>query len=233
MAQIDSNVNAIQSYDTREQAAQALARDVEDCLRHSIKANDKAVLVVSGGGTPIPFFQALNTYDLPWNDITVMVADERWVPVDHDDSNEKLVREHLTNAANVFSLTPNAGESVYDGAMRLDSAIKERSLTPDVVVLGMGDDGHTASLFPKHPQLDAGLDRTKDTLCLAITESPKPPAERVTLTARYLLEAPYLKLHITGDAKHEVYKQANTDDALPIHHFITQTDTPLSTYWAA
>jgi 6-phosphogluconolactonase len=254
------------SFPTRHELADALAEDVFVRLRHAIEQNDEATLVVSGGSTPAPFFKALAAKQLDWSKLTILVADERWVDVTSDESNEKLVREYFTGVLNgvipaeagnqliesnmdsrlsgndgangltILSLAPlNSTESPEEGCERIADALNELPSPLDVVILGMGEDGHTASLFPHHPQLEEGLTPAGEALCLAITDSPKPPANRITLTARLLLDCDYLVLHITGDAKRAVYERALTSDiySLPIAAFITQPYSPLTTYWAA
>ncbi len=223
--------------DTREALAEVLAKDTAAYLQQGIDTNGVATMVVSGGSTPVPFFQALRQCPLPWNKVTVLVADERWVSLGSDDSNEKLVRDHLhIEGMNILSLAPEAGESLDTGVIRLEEQLKALPKTLDVVILGMGEDGHTASLFPHHPQLKAGLELPGEVDCLPIENSPKPPPQRVTLTAKHLLACRNLILHITGDAKRAVYEQALACDNphdLPISFFLKQPQIPVTTYWAA
>lgn len=222
-----------QSFESREALAQALASAVAAQLLKAIKARDKALLIVSGGSTPVAFFQTLAQQSLPWENLTVMLADERWVDPAHTDSNEKLVREHLLAAqpqVHLFSLAPQSGEALQQGAQRLQQALTALALTPDMSILGMGEDGHTASLFPNHPALEAGLNPQGDVLCLAIDDSPKPPPQRITLTAALLNQSRSLMLHITGDAKRVVYEQGA---ALPARRLLEQHGTPATIYWAA
>ncbi len=209
--------------------AEALADEVASNLRDAIAARGEAWLVVSGGSTPKPFFTALRKADLPWSLVTVSVADERWVPIDHDESTEKLVRECL-QPDRMFSMTPLENESVAEGAARIDATLRASKQSPDVVILGMGPDGHTASLFPDHPS-HAGVDMSGSHFCIAVTNSPKPPAERVSLTAPLLCRAQHLYLHMTGEDKREVLERE--DATLPITQVLNTSATSPHIYWAA
>jgi 6-phosphogluconolactonase len=225
------------SFPSRESLAEILANDVAAKLHEAIVENDIATLVVSGGSTPAPFFKALAAKPLAWDKITILVADERWVEVTSDDSNEKLVRQYFgSTAAHILSLAPAyTSEPLQEGCARIAQQLDTLPSPLDVVILGMGEDGHTASLFPHHSALKDGLNPKYKGLCLPITDSPKPPANRITLTARMLLDCEYLILHITGDAKKAVFENALQSDAatMPIAAFLTQPYTPLTTYWAA
>ncbi len=117
-----------------------------------------------------------------------------------------------------------------------DAALRTIPLPFDVVILGMGDDAHTASLFPHHPQLKAALDPAQAQLCLPITDSPKPPPERLTLTFNALTNARRLYVHITGEAKKPVAERAiarHDPQAMPISAFLHQARAPIAIWWAA
>ncbi len=138
------------------------------------------------------------------------LADERWVPADHLDSNERLVREtllvHDAREATMIGLkTPQATPEEGREACEQNLAVIDRPF--DVVVLGMGDDGHTASLFPTAPELAAGLDPETEHTCLAV-RPPVAPHPRMSLTLAALLTGRRLVLHITGEAKWQVYQRA-------------------------
>ena len=142
-----------------EAHADALAQRVADALRQAIDSRGSATLVVSGGRSPVAFFGALAQQALDWRQVLVSLADERWVPVNHASSNEALVRRHLlrgaASEAKFLGLYRVAG-SLEQAAELADAAFAE--LPPiDVLVLGMGDDGHTASLFPEGKELAEGL----------------------------------------------------------------------------
>jgi 6-phosphogluconolactonase len=224
------------SFPTREQLAETLADDVAARLHHAIILDGEAALVVSGGSTPAPFFKALAAKSLEWSKVTILMADERWVEVTHDDSNEKLLRQYFNStSANILSLAPaSKDESLQAGCKRIAGLLDTLPSPLDVVILGMGEDGHTASLFPHHPDLKEALNPDQPELCLPITDSPKPPSNRITLTTRLLLDCNHLILHITGEAKKAVYERALTSNeySMPIAAFIHQSYSPMTTYWA-
>lgn len=196
------------------QTAQTLACDVATCLTVATTLHGRASLVVSGGSTPIAFFEALKPL-LPSiaSLLTVTLADERCVSSTHPDSNERLVREHLLLPSMLF--VPLNHRWHMEGAFT-------------VVVLGMGEDGHTASLFPHHPQLaEAMTDDAPDVM--AIHGAPKPPPERITLSARRLLDTQHLFIHITGEAKHATLERAKAA-SLPITRFLHHPHC--SVYWS-
>ena len=164
------------------------------------------------------------------------MVDERFVPATDDDSNEKLVRECLLHKdAHFISFAPAyAGETLKDGTERINASLSTLASRFDVVILGMGEDGHTASLFPHHKDLQQGLETTA--LCIAVEDSPKPPAQRISLTQHAIVHTTHLFLHITGEAKRSVYEtaaQRHDAASYPISAFIHQKERALITYWAA
>lgn len=226
------------AYEDRQELAETLAELVFDILQERMVARGEATLVVSGGNTPVPFLQALGEKPLLWDQLTVLVADERWVAVDDELSNERLVREHLyRDGMNIISLAPEEpGETLEAGSARIEEELNILPKKLDVVILGMGDDGHTASLFPNHPQLAEGLNSESQRASLPIRNAPKAPPERITLTASRLLASSHLLLHITGEGKRETYERAAAAldaDNLPISYFLHQETSPVTTYWSS
>ena len=102
------------------------------------------------------------------------------------------------------------------------------NISPDVTVLGMGEDGHTASLFPDHPSMAEGL--ATQAPCIAVADSPKPPPERVSLSAALLCASRYLYLHINGESKRRLLEKEST--AHPITHILKQANGKTATFWA-
>ncbi len=204
------SIPAVHRYSDRHTLAAALAGQVADDLRTAIAERGAASLVVSGGSTPQPFFAGLSRESLGWDQVTVTLADERWVPTEHEASNERLVRRTLiTGKASKATLiglkTPE--ETPEQGRKPCEQALAAISRPFDVVVLGMGGDGHTASLFPDAPELPAGLDLTSEDTCLAV-RPPDAPHPRMSLTLKALLDSRRLILHITGEQKWQVYQRA-------------------------
>jgi 6-phosphogluconolactonase len=207
-----------------------IAKQIAQELRTAIAARGLATLAVSGGKSPIALFERLREQALDWSRVTVMLVDERCVPHGHADSNTALVRQHLLQgaaaAASFATLFDSVSAELNDAALRdlVASANQRLSAIPfplDVVVLGMGEDGHTASLFPAAPGLD----------CALISEGPiawvRPataPHARLTLTLPVLLAARHLHLPMAGDAKRKVYEAAAeaSNPALPISLLLNQ-----------
>ena len=218
----------------------AIASHLANALRAAIAARGPASRAVSGGKSPIPVFEALRTQDLDWARVTVVLVDERIVPHDHADSNTALVRRHLLQgAAAAARFLPFFGElpaqfnaEVLDTlAADAESRIAELPWPLDVAVLGMGEDAHTASLFPGA----AGYARAIATgQRLAWVVPDTAPHARLSFTLSALLAARELLLSIAGDTKVVVYRQAalSRDEALPISLVLHQDQAPLSVWIA-
>ncbi len=203
-----------QKFENSAVLAIKLASDIAEKLSRRIAENGRALLLVSGGSTPLVLFKHLSEKEIDWSKVVISLADERWVDASHCDSNEKLVKENLLRskaaAATFLSLTsghdsPVEGEAVVNE--RLRKLIEDEGYSIDVLVLGMGEDGHTASLFPRAKQLDQALDLAQQQYCVAITREDLTPP-RLSLTAAFLLSAESLFLHIEGEKKKAVLESA-------------------------
>lgn len=220
------------SFDTAAGQADALAAAVAADLASTVETRGRAVLAVSGGRSPIALFERLAATPLPWHRIAVTLVDERLVPPDHADSNARLVREHLLQGhaaeARFLPLVTDAA----DEAACLDQACRH-FVWPTVAVLGMGDDGHTASLFPGAAELAAGLDPAAERPFIGVTP-PAAPHRRLSMTRAALVKCDKLYLSIQGAAKREVFELARQgqDDRWPVSYLLQQSETPLDVYWA-
>jgi 6-phosphogluconolactonase len=197
-------------FDQFETASVWLADAVAQRLRDAIALRGRAGLVVSGGRTPGAFFDALARQELDWALVTVTLADERCVPRDHPDSNEKMVRARLlageAAAANFVSLQnddPDPDRAAGAAAHRIAAVPRPW----DVTVLGMGEDGHTASLFPGGDVLAKALAPGTATPVVAM-RAPGASQSRLTLTAAELDNTRALFVHIAGPAKRRVLEAA-------------------------
>lgn len=225
------------SFADPEELAAALAATVADNLRQGFAARQQASLVVSGGTTPGPFFLRLRQMDLAWERVIITLADERWVDPAHEASNERLVRFLLLrDQAGRADFVPlkNRAASARDGEEECCRALARIPRPFDVVVLGMGMDGHTASLLPGAIGLDQALDSDSRQDCLAITPD-QALHERITLTLPALLRARHIFLHCTGREKKEVLRQALAPGlvaAMPVRAILGQQHTPVHIYWS-
>lgn len=216
----------------REQLSRQLAEAVAEALRVDLARQDNVLLVVSGGSTPVPFFAALAACDLPWGRVQVTLADERWVTEDDADSNARLVRTHLLQGpAAVATFVPLTTDDTTpeQGVDKVAERVTGLAWPASVVILGMGSDGHTASLFPDSRELDLAL--TTDAAAVAV-RTPSQPQPRITLSADRLHQARRHLLHVTGGDKRAVLARALSGDdvrELPIRAFLA---CPLATYWA-
>nr|WP_275975747.1 6-phosphogluconolactonase [Geothrix terrae] len=213
----------------------ALAQDVARRLKEDLARQERVVLVVSGGRSPVPLFQAMARQVLPWARVTVTLADERWVPANHPDSNESLVRAHLLqgHAAAAHMLPLFTGDPTPEqGAPAVCAALADLPRPFCRVILGMGEDGHIASLFPGAAELAEGL--TTEAAALAV-HPPHAPHPRLSLSLRALLDTRDLVLMISGPAKRRVLERALEDgptEELPVRAILRQTVVPVSVCWA-
>jgi 6-phosphogluconolactonase len=220
--------------DNENVLAQKLALSVSKQLKACITEKNKACLAVSGGTTPIEFFKQLSQQELDWAKVTVILVDERWLPVDHKDSNEKLVRDHLiqNNAKKAYLLgLKNSDELPSEGIMDCETQLRIQIDHIDVVVLGMGVDGHTASWFANSVQLPALLDSDTAAWCLPVEDGFLPQA-RMSLTWRFIKRAEKIYLHFTGEEKNKVFMRACEEhsEQLPVSHILHQDGINVSVY---
>ncbi len=220
-----------------------LAQDIALRLSAAIHARGFAVLSVSGGKSPVALFEALRVIDIDWSRVRVTLVDERCVPRTHPDSNALLVQTHLLQdlaaKAQLVFMVASAAEPLASPAAQAKAASLALSAagTADVLVLGMGADGHTASLFPEAPNLVEALDLRNTQICVSI-ELAHPPANapyaRITQTLAQILSARHIVLPLVGSDKLNTLQQAwkQATPALPISFVLQQTQTPVALWLA-
>lgn len=209
-----------------------LAEFVAQRLNEGLEERGTATLVVSGGSTPLGFFRCLADIELPWPRIQIVLADERWVPIDHPDSNEGQLRRifPISALASLLSLRGEASTPEQQ-VIHLNEQLRD-SAPFDLVILGMGNDAHTASLFPDAPQLQTGLDLATTAACLLI-DPPAAPHQRISMTLARLLKAKQIVVHITGEEKAKVLQSAWRADSphqYPIGAILRQQLTPVCVF---
>ena len=212
--------------------AESLALAVARQLGDAIEARGTATLVVSGGRSPVAFFQHLAKQKLDWANVVVSLADERWVPVEHADSNAGLLKRYLLQgpaAKAQFLSLYSASANLEQAAEQADRLLAELPKI-DVLVLGMGDDGHTASLFPNSPHLAEALQVDGTRRCWPML-APTVPHQRLTMSRALLASAQVTVLSISGQSKLATLSDALAGDdvtAMPIRAFLQPT---LEIYW--
>lgn len=213
--------------------ADTLALSIADRLRAAIAERGVATIAVSGGKSPTPVFDRLARADLDWGRVIVAQVDERWVDPGDPASNEGLVRRHLLAgpaAAARFVPMKNAAPDPYAGQPECEAAMAALPLPFDIILLGMGEDGHTASLFPEAAELGQAL---KTPALTAAVTPPAAPHPRMTLTLTGLLRARLLILQLAGAAKMTVYRAALGDgavEAMPVRALLRQDRVPLEAW---
>ncbi len=221
-------------FEDKKVLAKELAETIAGLLDKQIKDRGRAGLVVSGGSTPVPMFDVLSQQNIDWSKVWITLADERLVPVDHEDSNEAMVRAHLlknrAKSANFVGLYSDGPDVEAECEKRLKAA----RFPFDILILGMGEDGHVASLFPRADRLDEAVTCSSEKLCKKI-KPLSAPHERLTLTLPALLQAKHIFLHITGKKKKMVLAKAFQEGSLrqmPVRYVLRRATSPIKVYWA-
>jgi len=216
-----------QRFASVEVAAHALADELAAVMREAINKRGQAILAVSGGHTPRYVFKRLRQMDLDWAQVTLTLTDERWVPPTHPDSNERLVHSCLLQgAAQAATFIPLYGgeNSPEAGEAGCEERLKDLTLPFDAVYLGMGADGHFASLFPGDSAIDVTCRR-----CVAVPATKKR-LPRISLTASSLLDARKVYLLFSGADKHAKYdeaKKAGNYKEIPLRLVLVQEYTSI------
>jgi 6-phosphogluconolactonase len=214
--------------------AKKLVVSVVKKLSQSIKNKGKACLAVSGGTTPVIFFKQLSEQALDWSKVTIILVDERWLDSDHKESNEKLVRDNLlkNNAKKAYLLgLKNSAQLPSEGIMDCETQLRTQVEDLDAVILGMGQDGHTASWFAGSEQLSALLDSETSAWCLPV-EDAFLAQSRMSLTWRFIKRAEKMYLHFTGVEKNQTFSNAcqGISEQLPVSHILHQDGINVRVY---
>ncbi|HEY1141369.1 MAG TPA: 6-phosphogluconolactonase [Lysobacter sp.] len=208
-------------YPDADALAAALAARLEAVVREAIAERGQAVLALAGGRTPFPAYRALASRDLDWSRVVLIPTDERCVPHDHPACNLREMRNAFADAqgARFVSLTVEDGDPAHSETLARAMLLRYAD-DFDAVVLGMGNDAHTASLFPGAANLAATLDPTDTEGAYRMDPQPLPPEApfpRITLTAARLLRARSLHLALTGEGKHTVLREAQASQDVLRH----------------
>jgi 6-phosphogluconolactonase len=226
-------VTKIEAFANADEAAHAAA----DAIVAQLRPRGPKRLLVTGGRGPGPVFDRLAKTDLDWTRVTVTLSDDRFVGADSPDSNERLARRRLLQdhaAGARFVALKGAGPTPADDAAAVEPKIAE--LLPfDAAILGMGDDGHIASLFPNMEGIAEALDPASETLAIGVTHAGMPPyLPRISLTARALFDAALIVLLVGGDGKKALIERVLTDPSFspPVSALLRQTQSPVRILWS-
>ena len=225
----------IHRFSTRNEASRAAAQQITARLQQRLEADGTASLVIPGGSTPAACFAALSQASLDWQAVEIWLSDERWVEPTSNDSNERLARENLlTNAAEAARLVPVYSETlpIETRCAQLDTSLRTMPRPFATCLLGMGSDGHFASLFPDLAKLDDALDITQDPRCIPV-QTEASPLLRVSLTLAALAHSDEILLLVFGEDKRHVFEDAQqTAGKYPVSSLLALTQPPVSIYWA-
>lgn len=227
----------LNQFSANEMLVEELTPTIVECLVNAINIRGEAHMAVSGGTTPVLLFEALAQSDIAWEKVIVTLVDERWVEPSHSDSNEKLVRTHLLKSYGAkakFVALKTSEPDPATATLSLSATLIAEVLPLDVAVLGMGEDGHTASFFSGATSLLDALDLNLATACIAV-KPPAAPHLRMTLSLASVLSAKRLFLHFVGEKKLHVFETARiSEDAsqLPVCAVLNQNQVDVEVYYA-
>ena len=224
-------------YDSLGELADAVAGDVGFIIESAVDARGSSLIAVPGGKTGPAIFPKLIAQPVPWKKVTVIPTDDRLVPMDDERSNIRAIgKAFLPTGARVIPIATDISDYRLAGNSA-DARLQDFPWPPDLVWLGMGIDGHTASIFTG-PDFQEALDAPKARRAIGVMPDPLPaeaPVARVTLTRASILAARTVMITITGDEKRQVLEQAIADgqsSRLPIGRVLAEAEQPIDIHWA-
>lgn len=222
-------------YSRREMASHIAAERIATALRRRLQSDEDALLIASGGSTPTRCLELLSEKKLDWGRVVITLSDERWVAPDDSASNERMLRDRLLrDAASAARFLPLYGDGRSPGQRceALARSLDALPSPPACSLLGMGEDGHFASLFPDMPGLEGALDPRSPVSCIPV-EAADGRQPRISLTLAALADSDEILLLIFGEAKRRVYEAACAgDDQLPISALLRHAQTRVRVIWA-
>lgn len=212
-------MSEIRTYSTVTKLADAAAQNAVEILQLAIERSGSASWVLAGGTSPLMAYEKLaSDYagELDWSKVTVLIGDERMAPLDHKDSNWGTILgifDESSSLSLVQRIIPNTTGSVEASAELYDNAIRQAGIDRfDLVWIGVGEDGHTLSLFPDN----AALTDSSEAWIIPVHDSPKPPSERFSLSLKALEHVHELVIFAVGKAKKDILRQARMKGGLPV-----------------
>jgi 6-phosphogluconolactonase len=225
-------------YDDAAEMAGAVAGDVQFIIESAIEARGGAVIALSGGKTPVPIYEKLSTAKLDWKRVTIVPTDERVVPLGDPLSNVTMIaKAFLPKGARVMPIVPGANADYKAAGRSADALMQDLHWPLDLCLLGVGGDGHTASIFPG-PDFDEALNGPKERRALGVMPEPLPPeapVARVTLSRHGIITARALMIAVTGAGKKRVIEDAISEGAgspYPIGRVLADAELPVDIHWA-
>ncbi len=225
-------------YDEAAEMAAAVAGDIGFIAESALDARGQALLALAGGKTPVGAYEALAKAKLDWKRITIIPGDDRLVPPTDPLSNvAMLAKIFIPKGARVLPIASAATDPVLAGNAA-DARLADLHWPPDLVLLGVGNDGHTASLLPG-PDLEAALNAPKGRRAVGLNPQPLPPeapVARVTLTRGAILSARTIMLVLSGKEKRKLLEKAIKDGAkstYPIGRVLAGAEQPIDIHWSA
>ena len=225
-------------YEDAEELADAVAGDVQFVIESAIDARGSAVIALAGGKTPFPAYQKLSAAKLDWKKVTIIPGDERIVPLGDPLSNvTALAKIFLPKGARVMPIVPEATADYKAAGRSADALMQDLHWPLDLCLLGVGGDGHTASIFPG-ADFDEALNGPRERRALGVMPDPLPseaPVPRVTLSRQGIITARALMIAVTGAAKKKVIEDAISEGAgspYPIGRVLADVELPVDIHWA-
>jgi 6-phosphogluconolactonase len=212
----------IHEYNSADEQASALSQAIANTIEQVLHHKPQVTLAVSGGKSPIKLFEKLSRFDLAWDKVTLALVDERFLATDHADSNENLVRKHLliNKAEQAYFIGLVTTRNILTSVSNANLHIKDI----DIAILGMGEDGHTASIFPCCDELKSAVDTQLTPEKYIITNPKTASYQRIGLSLAGILEIPNIFISINGANKLEIITKASQEKSLqyPISYVLAE-----------
>jgi 6-phosphogluconolactonase len=225
-------------FEDKATMARQVADDVQSIIRSAIEARGSAVIALPGGRTPVPIFEELAGRTIDWPSVTLLPTDDRLVPLGDPLSNAGLIRAHFARTgARLLTLFDGSAGAAQEAGRSADRKLRSLPWPLDLVWLGMGEDGHTASILPG-PDFDEALDGLAGRRACLVNPDPMPveaPVARVTLTRSALVATRAQMLTITGEKKRRVAERAIREgriSSLAVGLVLASARVPIQIYWS-
>ena len=226
-------------YDDAAEMADAVAGDIQFIIESAIDARGAAVVALAGGKTPLPIYDRLAAAKLDWKRVTIVPGDDRIVPLGDPLSNVTAIgKAFIPKGARVIPLVSDKAPDYKAAGRSADAVLQDLHWPLDLCLLGVGGDGHAASIFPG-PDYDEALSGPRERRALGVMPDPLPPeapVPRVTLSREAIVSARALMIAITGAGKKKVLEQAikqGPSSAYPVGRILADVELPVDIHWSA